>query len=388
MTGQFFAVETQAWARVCALGLNAAIAYLVLAQGSQQDNRHTSWSVHAIENYTGISRPKAKRALELLEDRGLIEMTRPKPRPWYDLLPGYPDTRHLNAAQRAFLQALAAGRPAPTPAADDLEALRTQGLIRVSETGAMTAAPGAVPDWIWLPNELVIGAEDETTPVDRLRESHDIDALRLLVELYGVQNLAEYGGLPLDLLSGPYDRAEVGTQGVYTVWGFSGRGAFLGDNPFIERQLAAIGGSKDAAFGTLQQQFTRLYSHGLFECTPILLESLDADAEPLHPIDPHADDALLRDVAAAAERAGMAMLTEPQQARALLHDMTVVPVARHIADVQLVDVYRLRYRAHTGLTAAWWAATCERSQDALARYTRLYERALDVNDPGARATST
>jgi hypothetical protein len=386
MSGQFFAVEAQAWPRVCTLGLNAAVAYLVLAQGSQQDNRSTNWSVHAVESYTGISRSRAKRALELLEDNGLIEMTRPKPRPWYDLLPGYPDASNLSEAQRAFLQALAAGRPAPMPAAADLEALTTQGLIRISETGAITAAPGAVPDWIWLPNALVIGANDETTPVDRLRQSRDLEALRLLVDLYGVHNLADYGGLPPTLLSGCYTRAEVGTQGPYVVWGFSRQGASLGNHPFIDRRLAAAG-CDDEALASLREQFTRLYSLGLIECTPLLFEGCDADAEPLHPLDPDADDAVVRDVAETAGSAAMAMLTEPQQARALLHEMTVVPVERHIADVQLVDVYRLRYRPHTGLTAAWWADTRQRSQDALARYTGLRERALDIADPRKRATS-
>jgi hypothetical protein len=386
MTGDFFAVEAQAWVRVCTLGLNAAVAYLVLAQGSQHDNRSTNWSVHAVESYTGISRPKAKKALELLEDHGLIEMTRPKPRPWYDLLPGYPDARNLNAAQRAFVQALVADRPAPAPAADDLEALTTRGLIRISETGAITVVPGAVPDWIWLPNTLVIGAADETTPVERLRQSRDVEALRLLVDLYGVQNLAEHGGLPPALLSGSYTRVEVGTQGPYVVWGFSRQGTSLGNHPFIDRRLAAAG-CEGEALASLHDQFTRLYVLGLIECTPVLFEGCDADAEPLHPLDPRADDTVVRDVAATAESAAMAMLTEPQQGRALLYKMTVVPVERHIADVQLVDIYRLRYRPHTGLTAAWWADTRQRSQGALARYTRLRERALDIADPRKRATS-
>jgi hypothetical protein len=386
MTGDFFAVEAQAWARVCTLGLNAAVAYLVLAQGSQKDNRTTNWSAHAVESYTGISRPKAKKALELLEGNGLIATTRPKPRPWYDLLPGYPDARNLSEAQRAFLQALAAGRPAPTPAAADLEALTTQGLIRISETGAITAAPGAVPDWIWLPNALVIGASDETTPVERLRQSRDVEALRLLVDIYGVQNLAEHGGLPPTLLSGSYARAEVGTQGPYVVWGFSRQGASLGNHPLIDQRSSAAG-CEDEALDNLHRQFNRLYSLGLIERTPILFEGCDADAEPLHPLDPDADDDVLRGVAETAASAAMAMLTEPQQARALLYEMTVVPVERHITDVQLVDVYRLRYRPHTGLTAAWWADTRQRSQDALVHYTHLREHALDISDPGKRATS-
>ncbi len=52
--GDFFAVDRRAWARACALGLNPAVAYLVLARGTSADNRSTTWSAQAIEKYTGV----------------------------------------------------------------------------------------------------------------------------------------------------------------------------------------------------------------------------------------------------------------------------------------------------------------------------------------------
>jgi hypothetical protein len=36
--GGFFAVDRRAWARACGLGMNAAVAYLVLARGTGGDN--------------------------------------------------------------------------------------------------------------------------------------------------------------------------------------------------------------------------------------------------------------------------------------------------------------------------------------------------------------
>jgi len=42
-TKGFFAVDRRAWARVCALGLNPAVAYLVVACGTGGDNRTTKW---------------------------------------------------------------------------------------------------------------------------------------------------------------------------------------------------------------------------------------------------------------------------------------------------------------------------------------------------------
>jgi hypothetical protein len=56
----FFAGDRRTWARVCGLGLNRAVAYLVLARGTGKSNRQTAWSVQAIETYTAISRVKRK----------------------------------------------------------------------------------------------------------------------------------------------------------------------------------------------------------------------------------------------------------------------------------------------------------------------------------------
>jgi hypothetical protein len=42
----------------------------------------------------------------------------------------------------------------------------------------------------------------------------------LLVELYAVQFLPNYGGVPRELLKVVFDRAKVGEQGPFIVWGF------------------------------------------------------------------------------------------------------------------------------------------------------------------------
>jgi hypothetical protein len=46
-----------------------------------------------------------------------------------------------------------------------------------------------------LPNTLVDGAGDEVPPLELLRQSHDPDTLRLLLELYRSQRLDEEGGI-------------------------------------------------------------------------------------------------------------------------------------------------------------------------------------------------
>jgi hypothetical protein len=48
--GGFFAVDKRIWAEVCSLGLNEAVVYLVLANGTGRDNQTSTWSVQAVEN--------------------------------------------------------------------------------------------------------------------------------------------------------------------------------------------------------------------------------------------------------------------------------------------------------------------------------------------------
>ena len=55
----FFAIDRGAFRCAAVGGLNAAVAHLVMARGTGRDNRTTQWSVHSIEQRTGISRPNA-----------------------------------------------------------------------------------------------------------------------------------------------------------------------------------------------------------------------------------------------------------------------------------------------------------------------------------------
>ena len=50
--GDFFAIDRRAWARVCGLGINPAVAYLVLARGTGANNRSSSCAAPAAEIYT------------------------------------------------------------------------------------------------------------------------------------------------------------------------------------------------------------------------------------------------------------------------------------------------------------------------------------------------
>src|SRR6516165_4670359 len=74
--GEFFAIDKRTFEAACELGLNPAVAYLTIARGTGRDNAASFWSVNAIEEHTGISRPKAHAAIRLLIDNGLLTKER------------------------------------------------------------------------------------------------------------------------------------------------------------------------------------------------------------------------------------------------------------------------------------------------------------------------
>lgn len=85
----FFAVDRRAWARTCDLGLNSAVAYLVLARGTGPDNRTTSWSDNAIEKYTGLSWGRTNKARAELKASGLYREDKGGTKPRYHLQPAH-----------------------------------------------------------------------------------------------------------------------------------------------------------------------------------------------------------------------------------------------------------------------------------------------------------
>ena len=171
--GHFFAVDARTWGHVCAQGMAPACAYLVLARFSGGDNATTKASVQAIEKHTAISRRHARAALDALVAAKAIEQsTTPRGFPLYKL--------------RAWREV------SPTP---------------VAESDA--------PQWVWLPNQLVTGTTaGEVPPVERVRQTGDVGALRLLVDLYNAHDLAGDWG---HATAGAYGHATAGDWGTISI---------------------------------------------------------------------------------------------------------------------------------------------------------------------------
>jgi hypothetical protein len=84
----FFSVDRGSFRCAAAGGLNSAVAHLVMARGTGRDNRTTQWSVHSIEQRTGISRPNAAKAVADLLKRGIWKRVRDGKHPIYEAAPG------------------------------------------------------------------------------------------------------------------------------------------------------------------------------------------------------------------------------------------------------------------------------------------------------------
>jgi hypothetical protein len=404
--GRFFAVDHRAWAHVCKLGMNPAVAYLVVACGTGGDNRTTKWSANAIERRTGISRSRAKSAITQLEQAGLIRRD-PASKPAYPKyrvtpaheLPGCEEflPPALNRGQQRVFEQIRDGwtfvpntisrtkqpnewqrwgTSSPRQIADELVKLgcAVHGLNGNYQAVRHDPEAAAKPVWIWLPNALVEGADAETPPVELVRQTDDVLTLRLLVNLYGAQNLEEDGGIHFRQIREFYARHRVGEQGPYVVWGFTPKPAtaFL-TAPFVAPHMTGKTDEKgsDTGWPGFWACWIRLQTLGLVEFVGHLVHADTAEGEIIHPMAlGNTGLQIEREVCQAADFAAATMLTLDQGEWA--HERGVVifaPVLRHIEDVQMVGIARLRYRPRTNRTLSFmsreaeWRATIARLQE-------------------------
>lgn len=330
MTGPasgFFAVGRESFVRACGLGINAALAFLVLARGSNGSNTATAWSAEAAASRLAMRWTTAREAIRLLEQHQLATATRGK---------------NTRARPRYKLE--------------------LHG------------------DLIWLPNSLVDGLPGGHPPLATIRQTQDVMVLRLLVELYSAQNLREDGGVSPLVVCCDYERQQLGQRGLYVVWGFDRIGMSVRWQPVTEpHRRQKLTEEERAAGANAGVDFFRRFNHlrrlGLVLEIPYLFDG--PVGEPIHPIAEGSDVAIERAIAQSVADAARACLTEGQLA--YWEDEgwpeIVVPVPAHIEQATVRIVYRLRHRPHTRLTASWWADLHASGQEFLDGYQRI---ALDV----------
>jgi hypothetical protein len=340
----FFSVDRSAFRCAAVGGLNSAIAHLIMARGTGRDNHTMQWSVHSIEQRTGISRPNAAKAVKDLLERGLWRKTRNGQHPIYETVPGNEiPGGPFTADEQEALAAIHDGKAVPYESRAVAKALVARGIVEEiallssrrkprSYVNPYDAPPAAYklddaaiaaltePLAVWLPNALIDGASNEVPPVELIRQTRSLPALSLLIELYAVQFLPNYGGVPRELLRGVFERARVGEQGPFVVWGFrsthttADRGLA---RPFLTGQFTTRDDGKrlDAGWdASFWPAVNTLLDLGLVERVGMLLDGDDDEAEIIHPYAIRGGEPAERELAAAAELAAQTMVTEGQLA--------------------------------------------------------------------------
>jgi hypothetical protein len=237
---------------------------------------------------------------------------------------------------------------------------------------ARSAAP---PTMIWLPNALVSGAANETPPVERIRETRNAALFRLFGDLYDAQNLAEDGGIGRGIWYQPFERQPLGSCGQYDLWAFDrSANTYINPHPVFAPHVASF---KDKGWGqpvwpllhTLEDLGLIEWLHYVYDADP----GSDREAEPRFPIGTGVDDALPNGVKRAIWAAASALGARIGREDALYEHAHVVPMQRHLKQVAMRAIPRMRYRARTRLTSAWWAKYSAACDECIQEYGKIAE---------------
>ena len=317
----FFAVNKGKFESALSLGMNAGISYLTVACGTSKSNTDSGWSVNAIEKYTGISRGRAKKAIEALVDNNVIKRLKGGTKPRYRIM----DAR-----------------------------------------GSKKLEP---KDTYWLPNGIVMGVADEMPPLARVRESQDSMLLVLFIDLYSEQNLLEDGGISQAVCRTIYNKEKVNERGEFDVYGFTEKQTHLTwDTAIVKKHFRSKDNLTEEeienGYNSTIDFFSRistLRSLGLVERTAHFVDNED-EGEIIHEMNSELD--------AAARSASEALLSEQHETDYEF----LIPVPRHLKGATIVSTYRTTYKPRTSLTGGWYQESQKRNTNFLDKYSKIENR--------------
>jgi hypothetical protein len=208
---------------------------------------------------------------------------------------------------------------------------------------------------------LIDGAASETSPIELVRQSQNLPAVWLLVALYGVHDLAAFGGVHWRIVRQQFSREKIGEFGANTVWLFKrdGKGVFAGDKCF---EAFHRGREQKEAAKELFDLLSLLEVLGLIQYVPHLVEADNDQAAVIHPFGWGVGEPAEIRLGNATHSAGLAIA-----GLSSIAEGAVVPARRHLREIQMVGLLRLRYKPCTGATLAWLAKIPEWEAAAEAR---------------------
>jgi len=343
--GGFFAVDKEIWQEVIRASktsteegnINLAVAFLVIASGTQSDNRTTSWSARSVRKYARMRWSNADNAIQELVRFRLVEQTKRGAKPRYKIRKGKKD------------------------------------------------APK-----IWLPNEIITGAKNEIPPIAKLRSTRDIDTLRLFIDLYFHQNLDEEGGIDRRILSKEYTKEFLAERGEFLVHSFEEGEIstritwkqYSSENWKDNWKEVDVGNDEtELVEDEIAPFWERLYilsSLGLFQWVPFLFEDNTDESEPIHPCF-YKGDKTEKELAIACQEAAKSILKDAKldgcnAEDCLLGHELLVPVPKHMAKVHMVGIARLRYRPKTSKTSKWYGRFLRSAKRHLEQYNKIIDR--------------
>ena len=396
--GGFFGVDLDGVGKACELGMNPAVAYMVLACFSDGTNRHTKASVKSVTKYTGISEKYAKQAIAALIDARLVglmpgDSTRPNyeifgapPAPPPPRTYGYRKAKLAPGEQESFESVGKGLVPLNNHAtAAARRAVKKGWLVENADGFAVREAPPPPPPpdrkMVWLPNELVKGIGSATPPIRSVCETSDPLVLRMLVDLYRLQTLASDGGIDRDALYMPFNSECLGTIHQYNVWAFV---------PDSDRQCSGELG-KLYWPRKVWDCITPLENIKLIQWYGQLFAAPDgALLHPLGPLYPDKEKHRENDaswpefqIGMAARKAGHALARHvPKEAP---KGSWIIPVLSHIANPTMIGIARLRYRPRISDTAKWYGTLKGKQEGWLKDFGEVSQMALGMEKKAAIA---
>jgi hypothetical protein len=205
--------------------------------------------------------------------------------------------------------------------------------------------------WVWLPNTIVTGAINETPPIELIRQSQNLAALRLFIDLYASHSLVTHGGIDRNLLWTDSKKVIVGECGPYVIFGFDLSDSYSHASPnapFIAPFL--VNKKQKEGWQAFWEALRLLRVMGLVETVYHLFDSDKPEAEMMHPYAVSRGEAIEQELARTGNLAAQRMLNERYR-------LWLVPVFANRSNVSLIGIARLRYRPHTKLTGAWLLLT-------------------------------
>lgn len=375
--GHLFIVDLPTFAKVCSLeDPDAAAAYLILAAGTGPDNRTSTWSREAINQRTALNWRKADAAMAKLEQNGLIRWKSGKGtrKPRIDL----PPVETRPAMQRhvaALSDRIKQGDQPCTPNERSAATIGVQsGWFRRDEAGMLSIISERPLVKAYLPMELVgdaFGATSDptTTVVDRIRMSRDPMALRLLVDLYALQDMAEHGGVDRGHFYRKCAREDEGATGNLKLWSFTPGGSWVMWNGALDHhRREPTPEEKKAGKNAGSDFFARteiLADAGALEWVYYLAEDESATAPLIYPVGVERHGKMVWTeleaiVGSYAARAACALsndvpdkLEYAERWEASAPTQFILPADRLARQAALVGVPRLRHRTRT-LNASRW----------------------------------